>query len=183
MNPVSVSIPFRAASCGKMVYDLVDTGIGVVWSTAYLDEAERCATVVLLNEGKVVYDGPPKELTDSVTGRTFLIQDLGDQRRKVLAKVLPLPDVVDGVIQGSSVRLVMAHDGETPDLAALGITKSAIVPTPPRFEDAFVGLLGGGPKGRGRASRQRGNRPCRSKRSCRRGERTDQTLWRFHRGR
>ena len=35
-----------------MVYELVDQGIGVVWSTAYLDEAERCATVLLLNEGQ-----------------------------------------------------------------------------------------------------------------------------------
>ena len=35
-------------------------GIGVVWSTAYLDEAERCATVLLLNEGKVIYPGRPR---------------------------------------------------------------------------------------------------------------------------
>ncbi len=139
--------PISRRELWQMVYDLVDTGIGVVWSTAYLDEAERCATVVLLSEGKVVYDGPPRKLTESITGRTFLIQDLGDRRRKVLAKVLAQSDVIDGVIQGSSVRLVMAHEGEAPDLTALGIAKNAIVPTPPRFEDAFVGLLGGGPKG------------------------------------
>ncbi len=41
-----------------MVYDLVDRGIGVVWSTAYLDEAERCTEVVLLSEGKVLYRRP-----------------------------------------------------------------------------------------------------------------------------
>src|SRR4029077_10004985 len=33
------------------------------------------------------------------------------------------------------------------DAAALGIEASAIAPAPPRFEDAFVDLLGGGPKG------------------------------------
>ena len=40
-----------------MVYELVDQGIGVVWSTSYLDEAERCAEVYLLSEGKVLYAG------------------------------------------------------------------------------------------------------------------------------
>ena len=32
-----------------------------VWSTAYLDEAERCSEVLLLSEGKLLYDGPPRE--------------------------------------------------------------------------------------------------------------------------
>ncbi len=35
--------PISRRELWKMVYDLVDQGIGVVWSTAYLDEAERCA--------------------------------------------------------------------------------------------------------------------------------------------
>ena len=83
--------PISRRELWQMVYDLVDTGIGVVWSTAYLDEAERCATVLLLNEGKVIYAGPPKELTDSVTGRTFLIQGLGNRRRRVLSQVLKQP--------------------------------------------------------------------------------------------
>jgi ABC-type multidrug transport system ATPase subunit len=139
--------PISRRELWQMVYDLVDTGIGVVWSTAYLDEAERCATVLLLNEGKVIYAGPPKDLTDSIVGRTFLIQGLGNRRRRVLAQVLNEPDVVDGVIQGSSVRIVMAHEGDAPDLTSLGVAANAVVATPPRFEDAFVGLLGGGPKG------------------------------------
>src|SRR5947199_7412226 len=37
--------PIARRELWKMVYDLVDQGIGVVWSTAYLDEAERCADV------------------------------------------------------------------------------------------------------------------------------------------
>ena len=51
--------PISRRELWRMVYDLVDQGIGVVWSTAYLDEAERCGRVILLNEGKVLYDGPP----------------------------------------------------------------------------------------------------------------------------
>ena len=58
-SPASASIRSLGANCGSMVYELVDQGIGVVWSTAYLDEAERCGRVILLNEGKVLDDGPP----------------------------------------------------------------------------------------------------------------------------
>jgi ABC-2 type transport system ATP-binding protein len=35
-------------------------GMAVVWSTAYLDEAERCESVLLLNEGSSLFDGPPQ---------------------------------------------------------------------------------------------------------------------------
>ena len=140
-----MSIPFLAASYGKWSTTWSTPGIGVVWSTAYLDEAERCATVVLLNEGKSLYDGPPKELTARVTGDVP-----GPGARATSAEGAghgaQLPDVLDGVIQGSSVRLVIARGPKRPDLPALGVARRTIEPTPPRFEDAFVDLLGGGPK-------------------------------------
>jgi ABC-type multidrug transport system ATPase subunit len=45
-------------------------GMSVLLSTAYLDEAERCAEVVLLHEGKVLDQGSPgDERTD---GRPYL---------------------------------------------------------------------------------------------------------------
>jgi ABC-2 type transport system ATP-binding protein len=138
--------PISRRELWKMVYDLVDQGIGVVWSTAYLDEAERCAKVILLNEGKVLDDGPPRALTARVEGRSFLVQGAGQARRKVLAAALKLPDVIDGVIQGESVRLVVRRGATPPEPSALGVAGIAIKPVAPRFEDAFIDLLGGGPK-------------------------------------
>ncbi|MGH7135379.1 MAG: ABC transporter ATP-binding protein, partial [Pirellulales bacterium] len=129
------------------VYELVEEVIGVVWSTSYLDEAERCASVLLLNEGQSLYHGPPKELTARVEGRSFLVYDPGEGRRKILAAALRLPDIVDGVIQGSSVRLVLQGGAGAPTAAELGSSELQIKPTPPRFEDAFVDLLGGVKKG------------------------------------
>jgi ABC-2 type transport system ATP-binding protein len=149
--------PISRRELWKMVYELVDQGIGVVWSTAYLDEAERCAKVVLLNEGKVLYDGPPKELTARVEGRSFLLAEAGEGRRRVLAKVLRRPEVIDGVVQGSSVRLVLRKGAQPPNGSDLG-ADGQVRPAPPRFEDAFVDLLGGGPKGEsalGEAARKR----------------------------
>lgn len=139
--------PISRRELWKMVYDLVDQGIGVVWSTSYLDEAERCAAVLLLNEGKLLYSGPPQELTARVTGRSYLVAGAGSAGRRLLARALERPDVVDGVIQGNSVRLVMTRDAPPPPARELGPENTDVRPVPPRFEDAFVDLLGGGPKG------------------------------------
>jgi len=134
--------PISRRELWKMVYELVDQGIGVVWSTSYLDEAERCALVYLLHEGKALYAGPPKELTARVEGRSFLVAGAGQAGRQLLAKALARPEILDGVIQGSSVRLV-TRTGAGPPPFDLGAADAEIKATAPRFEDAFVDLLGG----------------------------------------
>jgi ABC-type multidrug transport system ATPase subunit len=138
--------PISRRELWRMVYELVDQGIGVVWSTAYLDEAGRCADVLLINGGRALYQGPPQELTDRVRGRTFLVGGAGESRRRVLTAALERPEVIDGVIQGSGVRLVIKGGASPPELSAPGAGAVELEPVAPRFEDAFVDLLGGGPK-------------------------------------
>ncbi|HMF37377.1 MAG TPA: ATP-binding cassette domain-containing protein [Isosphaeraceae bacterium] len=138
--------PISRRELWKMIYDLVDRGIGVVWSTSYLDEAERCARVILLHEGKVLYDGPPKELTARVEGRSFLVAGAGHAGRQLLARALRRPEIIDGVIQGSSVRLVRREGARPLAASDLGAADAEVKPAAPRFEDAFVDLLGGSAK-------------------------------------
>ncbi|EIP96534.1 ABC-type multidrug transport system, ATPase component [Opitutaceae bacterium TAV1] len=83
--------PISRRELWRMVRELSGEGIAVVWSTAYLDEAERCDDVLLLNEGKTLFSGTPAELISRASG---------------------------------------GEDGKRP-----------------RFEDAFIGLLGGAPAG------------------------------------
>ncbi len=112
--------PISRRELWKMVYDLVDRGIGVVWSTSYLDEAERCAQVLLLHEGKVRYEGPPRELTARVAGRSFLVAGTGQAGRQLLARALKRPEIVDGVIQGRNIRLVTKQGVPPPTAGDLG---------------------------------------------------------------
>jgi ABC-2 type transport system ATP-binding protein len=63
----------------------------------------------------------------------------------MLAKLLDETGVIDGGIQGEAIRLVTAPGREGRFTASGGATVS---PTEPRFEDAFVDMLGGGPGGR-----------------------------------
>lgn len=137
--------PISRRELWKMVENLTAEGVGVVWSTAYLDEAEACDRVLLLNQGKLLFSGPPSDLTERMGGRVFKVTGISGRRREFLAKVLDRPGVIDGVIQGDAVRLVMRSDAKgEPLLEGAGVE---VAPTQPRFEDAFVDLLGGGPGG------------------------------------
>src|SRR5262249_40987602 len=120
---------------------------GVVWSTAYLDEAESCAEVIVLNTGHVLHQGDPRAMTASVAGRVFQLRGAGQRRRELLERALARPEGIGGVMQGEAVRLVLAEGKVPPTAADLGTTlKLETAAVSPRFEDAFVTLLGGQPK-------------------------------------
>jgi len=133
--------PISRRDLWRMVQGLTEGGTGVLWSTAYLDEAEACAHVLLLDAGRLLFTGPPAGLTARVAGRVVRMAG-GPAPRQALARLLDRPEVADGVIQGAALRLVLRHAEAAGGLGALA------VPARPRFEDAYVDLLGGGPGGR-----------------------------------
>lgn len=141
--------PISRRELWQMVQDLLLEGISVLWSTAYLDEAEKCHSVLLLNEGKLLYSGPPAELTQRVKDRVFKISNIEDSRRLVLSHALQQPNIIDGVIQGSDVRIVIKEkiDPAVYISSLKGGPYIRVEPTTPRFEDAFIDILGGGPGG------------------------------------
>ncbi len=133
--------PISRRELWKMVNGLIDEGITVIWSTAYLDEAERCDSVLLLNNGELLYDGSPKKLTDKMLGRSFEITDIEGDKRELLFRLLNNENVMDGVIQGRDLRIVLKENVTYLKDVKL---KSVL----PRFEDAFIDILGGGPGGK-----------------------------------
>lgn len=141
--------PISRRELWRMVHELADEGMLILWSTSYLDEAEQCREVLLMNEGVVIYHGAPAELTQTMAGRTLLVSDSAGTNRQLLQRALRLPLISDGVIQGKSVRLILAKQAQPGALAtALNLPETVIKQTEPRFEDAFIDLLGGGPGGK-----------------------------------
>jgi ABC-2 type transport system ATP-binding protein len=139
--------PISRRELWRMVYQLIGEGVGVVWSTAYLDEAENCAEVIVLNAGRALFQGDPKTMTSSVAGRVFKLSGAGAERRQALGAALKRDDVIDGVMQGAALRLVMAQGAPPPKAQEIVSAAAAeIAPAAPRFEDAFVAALGGQPK-------------------------------------
>lgn len=138
----------------SMVQELIKENIAVVWSTSYLDEAEKCDKVLLLERGKKIFDGAPSSLMENVRGRTWQIESFdAKDRREILSGVLADERIVDGVIQGKYVRLV-SKGGELPDIVS---KKAKAVPA--RFEDAVIDILGGGPGGYSALAAQMNEKP------------------------
>ncbi len=136
--------PISRRELWKMVNDLIAKGMTVIWSTSYLYEAELCHDVLVMNKGQLIYRGSPDELTDKMTGRSIQVQHIQGNHRTVLQNAMRAPEVIDGIIQGSYVRLVLKETEKTPDLESLKAGPDAkLVFVKPRFEDAFVDLLGG----------------------------------------
>lgn len=142
--------PVSRRELWRMVNALADQSLTIVWSTAYLDEAELCREVLLLNEGQLLYAGKPAGLTDRVRDRCYQLQNISGSRRRVLARALRDPAVLDGIIQGRNVRVVFragaAPAGERTERLTEG-TQAELVKVAPRFEDAFMDVLGSGPPG------------------------------------
>lgn len=135
--------PISRRELWKMVHDLADDGMLIIWSTSYLDEAEQCQRVLLMNEGELIYEGAPQKLTDTMQGRSFLI-DGGAHPRQRLTNVLALNDVRDAVLQGKQIRTITnAADVLSRLTEHLNLSQQAINPTSARFEDAFIDKLGG----------------------------------------
>lgn len=57
--------PISRRDLMKMVKDLINPQTTVLWSTAYLDEAHSFDTAVVLDKGKVIYNGKPHDLADN----------------------------------------------------------------------------------------------------------------------
>jgi ABC-2 type transport system ATP-binding protein len=138
--------PISRRELWKMATSLLEEGISILWSTAYLNEIERCDSVLLLNEGKLLYDGPPKKLYERVQDRVFKITHIQGSRRRLLFHLLNQKNVIDGVIQGSELRILTKEPG-MPSFSVEGF-HFEVEPQVPRFEDAFIDILGGGPGGR-----------------------------------
>ncbi len=135
--------PISRRELWSMVQDLLADGMGVLWSTSYLDEAEKCDDVILLNEGNLLFNGHPYDILKRVEGRTFqIINQEASQKRKILLECLKKDNVIDGIIQGDAIRLVLKDKSSD-----LGGYQGDIIAVNPSFEDAFVDILGGGPGG------------------------------------
>jgi len=141
-EPTAGVDPVSRRELWDIVYRQVETaGMSVLCSTAYLDEAERCEEVLLLHQGELIGQGTPDEFSARMAGRVWNAGLGGQTRRGMQQELVREPAVLDALIQGESVRLVM-HEGRSPkdEDWADGLHIEA---SKPRFEDAFISLLGG----------------------------------------
>lgn len=135
--------PISRRELWNMVQELINGDVGVLWSTAYLDEASRFDDVILLNDAQVLFHGKPKKLTDTMRGRVFkVVGDIKD-KRKTLRLLLLDENIKDGVILGNKIKLVCDSKEKLPPLEDMQAQNCRYEDEEPTFEDGFINILGG----------------------------------------
>ncbi|MBN8631387.1 MAG: ABC transporter ATP-binding protein [Rhodobacterales bacterium] len=135
--------PLSRRDLWKIVLQLVeDEGLSVLVSTAYMDEAERCAKVFVMNGGRVLAAGPPDVLQHRADGLTYVVTPpVGQPARKLQSRLIDAPElVVDAVPQGGDVRFIRQEAVAEGALAPL-LGGAQPHPRPAELEDAFMMLL------------------------------------------
>jgi ABC-2 type transport system ATP-binding protein len=133
--------PVSRRELWEIVYQLVEEdGIGVLLATAYLDEADRCHHVVLMDHGKKHEEGSPTQFHKSVAGRVFLIEPAKNINPRQIQSTLALKGAaLDVTIRSGKARCVLQGSSEAPLRQALPSEWiGSIVPAKPNFEDAFM---------------------------------------------
>ncbi len=135
--------PVSRRELWAIVHRLVqEEGMSVLLSTAYLDEAERCDEVIMLHEGRLLGQAPPRAFSSKMEGCSYSVAVPGMRKRTVQEKLAGSPGVVDAIIRGDNIRLVM-ETRDRPDMEALlpGVENVSLKPVPARFEDSFIAML------------------------------------------
>ncbi|WP_201522909.1 ATP-binding cassette domain-containing protein [Aliarcobacter butzleri] len=134
--------PISRIELWEIVQKLLEDDIAVVWSTSYLDEAQNCDEVILLNEGNCLYQGTPQNLKKNMKDRVFLISGIFLQKRETLTKILEQDEILDAVLFGSKIRINLKKNTTLSKEFIYKLGEDVkIKAIEPIFEDCFVDIL------------------------------------------
>ena len=134
--------PVSRRELWHIVYHLVqEEGMSVLLSTAYLDEAERCAEVVLMHQGRILGHDQPQGFSNQVRGRIWSIRSATLAKRTLQSAFSRDPAALDALILGKAVRVVMQQVAAPSLDNSLLSGQVEITAAEPRFEDYFIATL------------------------------------------
>ena len=143
-EPTSAVDPESRRGFWEKLFELADGGTTLLVSTHYMDEAERCHRLAILDRGRLVADGTPAALAGALAGRTLRAHSV--RPRHAAALLQAQPGVISVAQIGNDLRVLLADGGTDP--AAAGATLAGILravdpgarvePVPASLEDVFV---------------------------------------------
>ncbi len=147
-EPTSGVDPASRRRFWDMIYVFAAQGVTVMVTTHYMDEAERCHTVGLIHQGRLVTLGAPDDLkTTHMRGQILEIDC--DLPMSAIDVLMSLPIVQEVALYGLLLHATVTDTATAtgPILAALaaaGITVRSLEPVPPTLEDVFISLIRAG---------------------------------------
>ncbi|QLC77538.1 ABC transporter ATP-binding protein [Pseudomonas sp. LPB0260] len=140
-EPTSAVDPQSRREFWDSLFELAEAGTTLLVSTHYMDEAERCTRLGILDDGRLVADGSPRELLDALPGRPLLIQCA--QPRQAQRALQGCPQVLAMAQIGASLRVLVAGaDARAAVAARLDDARidARLQEAPANLEDVFVSV-------------------------------------------
>jgi ABC-2 type transport system ATP-binding protein len=127
-----------------ILYDLLKEGVTILFSTSYLDEAERCNRVGMVYQGELLITDAPSVIKNQIRG-TILELRMEDYQKgmKILESVEGLRSLV---LSGDKIHVVVDDSEEAERLIRDALRKQGLdvlglEEVRPSLEDAFVSMV------------------------------------------
>jgi ABC-2 type transport system ATP-binding protein len=139
-EPTSAVDPQSRREFWDSLFELADQGTTLLVSTHYMDEAERCTRLAILDRGRIVADGTPHELLAGLPGRTWLVTT--SEARRAQNALRDLRGVVAAAQIGTSLRVLGLADSDLKERIDARLREANVAgtveATAPNLEDVFV---------------------------------------------
>jgi ABC-2 type transport system ATP-binding protein len=141
-EPTSGMEPQARRKFWDLIHQLAGGGVTILVTTHYMEEAEYCNRIALINDGKLVAIGSPGELRRRELGGALYELDC-DALGAAMRTLKDAPGVIDVAIFGDKLHVLARAGADTLQhfLAGHGIAASPPRPITPSLEDVFVQLV------------------------------------------
>jgi ABC-2 type transport system ATP-binding protein len=170
-EPTSGVDPVSRREFWDLIDEFAQSGITVMVTTHYMDEAEHCDTLAFIYGGRIIAMGTPDEIkTRQMSGE--LLEVRTPQILDALDALAALPEVREAALFGRAIHLTVERAASAlprleAALAARGISVDRIAPARVSLEDAFVSIVER--DDRARAGQARGAGPAAARGASDRG--------------
>lgn len=147
-EPTAGVDPLSRRQFWDLIHQMSHEGVTVLVTTHYMDEAEYCNRLALIEQGRIVASGTPSEIKHkAIKGKLLLIECSPLGRGLEVIKLAP--GVIDASVFGAALHVVVGAEEQAgidlpAFLAAHAVRVDRIEAIAPSLEDAFVSLTGGG---------------------------------------
>ena len=146
-EPTTGVDPVSRRDFWRLLYSLLQEGVTLFLSTPYMDEAERCHRVALMDRGRLLLTDTPEGLKGRMRGA--LLELIATPQRPAKELLATLPQTLGVQVFGDRLHVwVEAADRDLPALRAAleekGIALASARRIEPSLEDVFVSVVTGG---------------------------------------
>ncbi|MFQ5808273.1 MAG: ATP-binding cassette domain-containing protein [Armatimonadota bacterium] len=124
----------------RLLHGLPDEGVTILVSTPYMDEAERCDRIALIEAGRILRCGTPTELRGEVTGSLFSLE--ATPQREARRALQDVPEVESVTVFGNRLHIAAREGMQREALAAAlqraGVEVASLEQIEPGLEDVFA---------------------------------------------